>query len=67
MEDDQIESLLTRRRFTTDHELVDWLTQDIVGPLVRIAISDASQAERRRAVEAISAEWDPELPGPDDL
>ena len=42
----------------TQEEFDAWVRDAIVRPLVRIATSDASQADRRRQVEAMIERWD---------
>jgi hypothetical protein len=54
--DGQLEALF-RRELSTDADLSNFLTQDVFIPLLQIARSDASQAERRRQVDSLLEEW----------
>lgn len=46
-------------------EAADWVGDDLLRPLVRIAMSDASQADRQRGVQALIEEWRGEFDEPD--
>jgi hypothetical protein len=66
-EDDQLEALFTRKRFRTLADVVQWATQDIMIPLLRIARSDAPQSEREAQIDRLLAEWDFEIEASDPL
>jgi hypothetical protein len=54
--DGQLE-VLFRREISTDAELSRFLTQNVIGPLIRAARSDATQAERATLVDRLLEEW----------